>query len=97
LYWIFRDGVSRTVCLGCLQTMILLSSASWVTRITGVSHRCLARLFLNIYTERQPLCEGFMCNLSACGILAHYTFKLYICKLLSGYPDNPTNLIKLFI
>jgi hypothetical protein len=35
----FRDRVLRTICLGWLQTAILLISASWVTRITGVSHQ----------------------------------------------------------
>jgi hypothetical protein len=34
--------VSQTICLGWLQPMILLISAFWVARITGVSHRCLA-------------------------------------------------------
>jgi hypothetical protein len=38
-YW---DRVSRTICLGWLQTGILLISASWVARITGVSHWCPA-------------------------------------------------------
>jgi hypothetical protein len=36
---IFRERVFWTICLGWLQTMILLISASWVARITGgVSH-----------------------------------------------------------
>jgi hypothetical protein len=39
---IFRDRDSLTICLGWLQTRILLISASWVTRITSVSHWCLA-------------------------------------------------------
>jgi hypothetical protein len=34
----FGDGLSRTICPGWLQTMILLISASQVARITGVSH-----------------------------------------------------------
>jgi hypothetical protein len=38
---IFWDRVSWTVCLGWLRTLILIS-ASWVARITGVSHRHLA-------------------------------------------------------
>jgi hypothetical protein len=33
-----RDRVLRTTCLDWLRTMILLISASWVGRITGVSH-----------------------------------------------------------
>jgi hypothetical protein len=35
----FRDRVSWTICPGWLQTSILLISASWVARITGVSHQ----------------------------------------------------------
>jgi hypothetical protein len=35
----FRDRVSWTFCLGWLRTEVLLISASWVARITGVSHR----------------------------------------------------------
>jgi hypothetical protein len=34
----FQDGVSWTICLGWLRTMILLISASWVARMIGVSH-----------------------------------------------------------
>jgi hypothetical protein len=34
----FWDKVSQTICPGCLWTSILLISASWVARITGVSH-----------------------------------------------------------
>jgi hypothetical protein len=34
----FQDRVSRTICPCWLWTMILLISASWVVRITGMSH-----------------------------------------------------------
>jgi hypothetical protein len=34
----FWDTVSQTSCLGWLQTVILLISASWVARIAGMSH-----------------------------------------------------------
>jgi hypothetical protein len=33
----FKIGSSRTICPGWLQTKILLTSASWVTRITDMS------------------------------------------------------------
>jgi hypothetical protein len=36
----FPDRVSQAICLGWLWTAILLLSASWVARITGVSHQC---------------------------------------------------------
>jgi hypothetical protein len=38
LWWVFQDRFSWTICLEWLQTVILLISASWVARITGVSH-----------------------------------------------------------
>jgi hypothetical protein len=40
--WVFQDRFSWTVCFGWLQTAILLISATWVARITGVSQgwRC---------------------------------------------------------
>jgi hypothetical protein len=57
----FGDGVLQTICLGWLRTAILLISASWVARITGVSHRCPA-LF--------PL---LFCILSHCAYLYNNT------------------------
>jgi hypothetical protein len=39
---LFWDRVSRAICLGWLQTEILLISASWVARITGMRHPCSA-------------------------------------------------------
>jgi hypothetical protein len=38
----FQDRILLTISLGWLWTSILLISASWVARITGVSHWCLA-------------------------------------------------------
>jgi hypothetical protein len=35
----FEIGTCVTICLGWLRTVILLIPASWVGRITGVSHR----------------------------------------------------------
>jgi hypothetical protein len=45
LYRVFRDRVSGTICLGWLWTAVLLFSASWVARITGVRHQCLSLYF----------------------------------------------------
>jgi hypothetical protein len=39
LWWVFSSWVSQTICVGWIQTSILLISASFVTRITGVSHQ----------------------------------------------------------
>jgi hypothetical protein len=47
----FRDRVSRTICLGWLQTIILLVSTSWVARIIGVSHQHLAISLFLIYWD----------------------------------------------
>jgi hypothetical protein len=41
----FWDRVLQTICPGWLWATILLVSASWVARITGVSHRCPALFF----------------------------------------------------
>jgi hypothetical protein len=38
----FWARVSQTICPGWLGTPILLISASWVARITGLSHQHLA-------------------------------------------------------
>jgi hypothetical protein len=38
----FEIGAHWTICSGWLWTMILLISASWVARITGLSHWHLA-------------------------------------------------------
>jgi hypothetical protein len=37
---VFKIESCRTVCLGWPRTTIFLISASWVARITGVSHEC---------------------------------------------------------
>jgi hypothetical protein len=39
----FWDRISWNICLGWLWTFILLISASWGARITGVRHWCPAR------------------------------------------------------
>jgi hypothetical protein len=42
LWRVFQDRVLWTICLGWFWTVILLISTSWVARIIGVSHWCLA-------------------------------------------------------
>jgi hypothetical protein len=47
VWWVFfKIGSLETVCPGWLWTLILLISASWVARITDVSHRCLACTYI---------------------------------------------------
>jgi hypothetical protein len=49
LWWVFfQDRVSTTICLGWLPTTILLISISWVARIIGVSHWCLAKALCDL-------------------------------------------------
>jgi hypothetical protein len=43
-FFFFWNRVLQTICLGWLQTTIPLISASWVARITGVSHHTGAQL-----------------------------------------------------
>jgi hypothetical protein len=42
LWRVFQNKVSWTICLGWLQTVMLLIYVSWIARITGVSHQCPA-------------------------------------------------------
>jgi hypothetical protein len=51
----FRDRILLTICLGWLQTAILLISASWVARITGLSHQLLTQLIHVKVTEHGHL------------------------------------------
>jgi hypothetical protein len=56
----FWHRVSWTICLGWLQTTVLLISASQVARITGVSHQCPAVCLLSKATLPSP--EGLGCS-----------------------------------
>jgi hypothetical protein len=51
----FQDRVSRTICPGWLQTMILLISTSRVPRIIDVNPHCLAHVILLIDTTHNPV------------------------------------------
>jgi hypothetical protein len=65
---VFRDRVSkpaRSVCTSWLRTVILLIAASWVPRITGVSHQCPA-LCETSYVALEPavVSYSYLSNLS---------------------------------
>jgi hypothetical protein len=64
----FQDKVSQTICLGRLWTMILQISASWVAKITGVSHQRLA-CFSSYYVLN-------LASIFQCAIKDHYPDKL---------------------
>jgi hypothetical protein len=67
LCWgLFQGRVSRTICLGWLLTEILLISASWIARITGVSHLCLARWILHLHENLLNIWKKALCS--------HWTF-----------------------
>jgi hypothetical protein len=57
LWRVFWDRVSWNYLPGWLWTSIILISASWVARMTGMSHRCLtAFLILKSYSP-YPFCR----------------------------------------
>jgi hypothetical protein len=67
LWWVFWARVSRIICPNWLQVMILLISASWVARITGVSHQTIVISllkgslypsfpFLNVISKQFKIC-----------------------------------------
>jgi hypothetical protein len=55
-FFFFWDRVLQTICPGWLQTVILLISASWVARITVVSHQCPAEF--PSFTIARPIAGG---------------------------------------
>jgi hypothetical protein len=60
LWRVFWDRVSWNYLPGWLWTSIILISASWVARMTGMSHRCLtAFLILKSYSP-YPFCRDFL-------------------------------------
>jgi hypothetical protein len=56
LWRVFGDRVPRTICLSWLWTTVLLICASWVARITGMSHWCLALYLFIYYFETGSCC-----------------------------------------
>jgi hypothetical protein len=88
----------RTICPSWLQTMILLITASWVARITGVSHwhlgriyffRCLLSCFSphqtpeNLFTIHEPRVIGLWLEVSL-WIFSYQWWTIYTpaCKSL---------------
>jgi hypothetical protein len=65
LWWVFKDRVSWTICLGWLQTAILLISASWVAGITGMSCRHTAEI-LSIFMPTSLDCNTPLCDSHGC-------------------------------
>jgi hypothetical protein len=74
---VFWDRVSQTVCLDWLWTVILLISASWVGRITGMSHWCPARFY---FWDRVLLSSPHWLPTSASQVLV-----LQMCTTMTGF------------
>jgi hypothetical protein len=82
-----QDRVSWAICLGWFRTSILLISASWADRITGVSHWSLAdveflhRLFVNLLRLSRNFCPLFC-------LCAMLYILIYVCWIiiLMGLP-----------
>jgi hypothetical protein len=52
----------QTICLGWLQTEVLLISVSWVARITGVSHWHPAQItFVSYFTTKMKSNQKELC------------------------------------
>jgi hypothetical protein len=65
---VFQDRFSQTICPRWPQTMILLISASWVVRITGMSHRRPAASSIFKEKEESLKCLGdisLLCSLGS--------------------------------
>jgi hypothetical protein len=75
----FWDRVSWTICPSWLRTLILLISASWVARITGVSHWCpiIPFTFSYAFSSDLPLGISCICELSV-------SFHLNVSSLKTG-------------
>jgi hypothetical protein len=77
----FWDRVSWTICLVWLQTMILLISATWVARITGMSHQYPARMY-NL--------KEVTYTLNSVSVLS-FCLSLYLCLSYTHYNSHRTN------
>jgi hypothetical protein len=62
--WYFQDRVSWTICPGWSQTLILLVSAFWVARTTGMGHQCPVRWM--IFWQTWTLFSGFFQSEGGC-------------------------------
>jgi hypothetical protein len=58
----FWDRILQTICLGWLQTMILLISASWVGRMTGVSYHSPAYFWYCMYYNLSLFLSATLCT-----------------------------------
>jgi hypothetical protein len=78
LHWYFWDRLSQTICMGWLWTTVLLISASWVARVTGVSHWCLA-MKLSTFPCAYYISSSEKCLFKS--LFFHWIIGLYVVKL----------------
>jgi hypothetical protein len=96
----FWDRVSWAICPGWLRTMILLTSASWVVRIAGVSHQHPARGTLSSFSSifKNFLGSGVwtQCLVLARQVLYHLSYKpsplFFISVLPAPHYQNVNSL-----
>jgi hypothetical protein len=78
------DGFFWAICPGCHRAAILPISASWVARITSVSHLCLESLFfLLLGMESRDLC------MLASALPLSYILGHLLLSRETGYPMQP--------
>jgi hypothetical protein len=90
LWRVFEIGSHRTICPGWLWTAILLISASWVARITGVSHWHTApgqfwTGLLFLFVSR-----GFFATL--CNIISHF-LAFESCDLNTSFQRGGVSVV----
>jgi hypothetical protein len=89
----FKIGSHRTFCLGQLQAVILQISASWVARITGVSHwHLVSFFFLNMTWATQLSASSFQDHFPSAlfwkGVWAYST--VVVSRVDYGLPFLPS-------
>jgi hypothetical protein len=84
LCWAFWDGVSQTqtICLGWLWTSVLLTSASWVARVTDVS--CWYQLLFSFR------CICYVILTHRCNVFQYFSLPviLFSCPASSSSPQT---------
>jgi hypothetical protein len=83
----FWDRVFWTICLVWLWTVILLISASWLARITGVSHQCSSYILIFI-KETWNLWSGWTFRSSWYWLTSTASCFLFLCKNCGKIPAS---------
>jgi hypothetical protein len=93
----FSRWILWTICPGWLRTMILLISASWVARVTGVSHLRPALLWFWIFYSVATLKQSdFEITISMHKLNKEISVNLWFCKYVK-YKQNVLYCLKLYL